>query len=74
MMSGLNLQNNFTYTLSGYTYLLYNTILIELYERIMLRKDKHIFSTKDDKKKSNVLYQIEQLIKKYPKTIHIDNI
>jgi hypothetical protein len=69
----LNLQNNLTYTLSGYTYLFYNTILIGLYEKIMLRKDKH-FNTKGEQDKSNVLYQIEQLIKKYPKTILLDEI
>ena len=69
----LNLQNNFTYTLSGYTYLLYNTILIGLYEKIMLNRDKH-FNTNDEKKGSNVLYQIEQLIKKYPRTITYDEV
>ena len=69
----LNLQNNLTYTLSGYTYLFYNTIFIGLYEKIMLQKDKH-FNTRDEKDKSNVLYQIEQLIKKYPKTILLDEI
>ena len=39
----------------------------------MLKKDDH-FNTNDNNQKSNVIYQIEQLIKKYPKTIHIDNI
>ena len=40
----------------------------------MFRKNKHIFSTKDEKDKSSVLYQIEKLIKKYPKTILLDEI
>ena len=69
----LNLQNNFTYTFSGYTYLLYNTLVIGLYERFMLQKDKH-FNTNDEKEKTNVLYQIEQLIKKYPKTTTYDEV
>ena len=64
----LNFQNNFTYTMSGYTYLLYNTIFISIYEKLLLRKDKH-FNIGDEQNKSNVLYQIEKLIKKYPKTI-----
>ena len=69
----LNLQNNFTYTFSGYTYLLYNTLVIGLYERFMLQKDKH-FNTNDEKEKTNVLYQIKQLIKKYPKTTTYDEV
>tara|TARA_Y100001980_G_C14556324_1_gene347380 strand:- start:6291 stop:7406 length:1116 start_codon:yes stop_codon:yes gene_type:complete len=69
----LNLQNNFTYTLSGYTYLFYNTLLIGLYERVMLNREKH-FNTKGEKDKSNVLYQIERLIKKYPKTVLLEEI
>ena len=69
----LNLQNNFTYTLSGYTYLFYNTILIGLYEKCMLKKDKH-FNTKDETDKSNVLYQIDKLNKKYPNTIVLNDI
>ena len=39
----------------------------------MLNRDKH-FNTNDEKKGSNVLYQIEQLIKKYPRTIHYEDI
>ena len=69
----LNLQNNITYTLSGYTYLFYNTILIGLYEKFMLREDKH-FTTTEESSKGNVLYQIEQLIQKYPKTIQLNEI
>jgi len=69
----LNLQNNLIYTLSGYTYLFYNTILIGLYEKIMLQKDDH-FNTKDDNQKTNILYHIEQLIKKYPNTIYYEDI
>ena len=69
----LNLQNNLTYTLSGYTYLFYNTILIGLYEKIMLKKDEHFTGT-EEKNKSNVLYQIEKLIQKYPKTIQLNEI
>ena len=69
----LNLQNNLTYTLSGYTYLFYNSLLIGLYEKIMLKKDKH-FTRTDENNKSNVLYQIAQLIKKYPKSIQLNDI
>mgnify|MGYP001372745346 CR=1 FL=1 len=69
----LNLQNNLTYTLSGYTYLFYNSIVIGLYEKFMLRKDKH-FTVKDDKEKSNILYQIEKLIQKYPKSVQLNDI
>ena len=69
----LNIQNNLTYTLSGYTYLFYNSILIGLYEKIMFKKDKH-FTTTEESSKGNVLYQIEKLIKKYPKTIQLNEI
>ena len=69
----LNLQNNLTYTLSGYTYLFYNTLLIGLYEKLMLNRNKHFTST-DENDKSNVLYQIEQLIKKYPNTVKLNDI
>jgi len=69
----LNLQNNLTYTLSGYTYLFYNSIVIGLYEKFMLSKDKH-FTVNDDKEKSNILYQIEQLIQKYPKSVQLNDI
>jgi len=69
----LNLLNNFTYTLSGYTYLLYNTYVINMYEKFKLKKNEN-FNKKDEYDKTNVLYQIEKLIKKYPKTILIDDI
>ena len=69
----LNIQNNLTYTLSGYTYLFYNSILIGLYEKIMFKKDKH-FTTTEESSKGNVLYQIEKLTKKYPKTIQLNEI
>ena len=39
----------------------------------MLRKDDH-FKVNDDNQKSNILYQIEQLIKKYPNTIYYEYI
>lgn len=39
----------------------------------MLNKDKH-FNTEHEKNKTNVLYQIEKLIQKYPNTILIDDI
>ena len=68
----LNLLNNITYTLSGTTYLVYNTFILSLYEKF-IRKDKHFFVS-DDNKKSNVLHQIEKLIEKYPKTITYDEV
>ena len=39
----------------------------------MLQKDKH-FNTNDEKEKTNVLYQIKQIIKKYPKTTTYDEV
>ena len=71
-VTSLNLLNNITYTLSGSTYLIYNTFILSIYEKC-LKRDKHFFVS-DDNKKSNVLYQIEQLIKKYPKTITYDEV
>ena len=70
----LNLLNNPTFTLSGYTYLLYNTYLIGLYEYFRLQKDQHFGNSKEEKNKSNVLYQIDKLTNKYPKSVNIDNI
>ena len=67
----LNLQNNLMYTLSGYTYLWYNTYVIGLYERCMLSKDDHFSNSKE---KEDVLYQIEKLVKRYPKTIKLEDI
>lgn len=64
----LNLLNNFTYTISGYTYLFYNTYLIGLYERIMMNKDEH-FGKSDNK--NNVLEQINKLNQRYPKTYEL---
>ncbi len=63
----LNLQNNPTYTLSGWIYLLYNSAVLNLYERFVIRdKKKHFGASHEEKKKDNVLYQIEDLIKRYP--------
>ena len=70
----LNLQNNWLYTLSSYTYLCYNSLLIGLYERWFLKKGEHFSGSKSEKDKSNVLYQIDQLTKKYPRTLKIQNI
>lgn len=69
----LNLQNNLTYTLSGYIYLLYNSLTIRLYEKY-IGQDKHFGASKQEKSSDNVLYQIEKLVKKYPKTINIETI
>jgi hypothetical protein len=69
----LNLQNNLTYTLSGYIYLLYNSFSIGLYEKY-IGKNKHFGVSKSEKSKDNVLYQIHELIKKYPKSIEIETI
>ena len=68
----LNLQNNFTYTLSGYIYLLYNTWTISLYEKYI--GNKHFNLSKEEKKGDNVLYQIEKLVRKYPTSIDINTI
>ena len=64
----LNLLNNFTYTISGYTYLFYNTYLIRLYERIMMNKEEH-FGKSDNK--NNVLEQINKLNQRHPKTYEL---
>ena len=65
----LNLLNNFTYTISGYTYLFYNTLVIGLYEKLMMKKDEHFNCIDKD-----VLYQINKLNKKYPNTIQLNDI
>lgn len=62
----LNLLNNFLYTISGYTYLFYNTYLIEFYERLMMNKEEH-FKSNDN----NVLEQINKLNQRYPKTYEL---
>ncbi len=69
----LNFLNNMTYTLAGYIYLLYNSITIGLYEKI-LNRDDNFGASKEETKKDNVLYQIEQLIEKYPKSCELNNI
>ncbi len=70
----LNVQNNWLYTLSSFTYLCYNSLFIGLYEALYLNKEEHFSHSKTESDKSNVLYQIEELIKKYPKTLKIQNI
>ena len=70
----INLLNNFTYTLSGYTYLVYNTLIIGLYERLFLKKKEHFGHSKKEDDDSNVLYQIKKLIEKYPNSLDIDDI
>lgn len=69
----LNLLNNFTYTLSGYVYLLYNTWVIEVYEKL-IGKNKNFGASIEEKGKDNVLYQIEDLLKKYPISIEMSDI
>lgn len=70
----INLLNNLLYTISGYTYLLYNTWLIGLYEILVLKKDSHFGKSSKENSEINVLYQIEKLIKKYPESVHLDDI
>ena len=67
----LNLLNNFTYTFSGYTYLFYNTLVIGLYEKLMMKKDEHFNKSSD---KDSVLQQINKLNKKYPNTNQLNDI
>lgn len=67
----LNLYNNLTYTLSGSTYLLYNSIIIGLYEKYYLKKGDNFTKSND---KGSVLYQIEKLNNKYPKSVTIEEI
>jgi hypothetical protein len=64
----LNLKNNFTYTLSGYIYLVYNTWTISLYEKY-IGEHVHFGVSKQEKTNDNVLYQIDKLVKKYPKSV-----
>jgi hypothetical protein len=69
----LNLQNNFTYTCSGYTYLLYNSFLIGLYE-LLIGKNKNFVISKKEDSKQDVLYQINDLMEKYPESLKKDEI
>lgn len=69
-VTSLNIKNNLLYTLSGYTYLVYNSITIGLYE-MMFNKGKMSCEEKND---GNVLYQIDKLIKKYPKSYNLNDI
>lgn len=66
----LNLLNNFTYTLSGYKYLLYNTFVITIYEKF-LGGHNNFTTSKTESDKSNVLFEIEKLVKKYPTSLDI---
>jgi hypothetical protein len=68
----LNLRNNLTYTLSGYVYLVYNSFSIALYEKFI--GNKHFGASKNEKSQDNVLYQIDKLVKKYPKSVKIETI
>ena len=70
----LNFKNNLLYTLSSSTYLFYNSFLIGLYERLFLKKGEHFRSSKEENKKSDVLYQIKQLSEKYPKSLTLKDI
>ena len=70
----LNIQNNLLYTLSSYTYLFYNSLFIGLYERLYLKNGEHFHTSKEEKKKSNVLYQIKQLTQQYPKSLTLKDI
>jgi hypothetical protein len=69
----LNLLNNLTYTMSGYKYLLYNTLVLEFYERFV-SGNKNFTASKSEHTKGNVLYEIEKLMKKYPKSLDIDTV
>jgi len=73
-VTGLNFANNALYTLSGYKYLIYNSVLIELYERYILGKVKHFSSSKEEKTKGNVLYQIQYLSQKYPTSVTLEQV
>ena len=68
----LNLLNNPLYTLSGYQYLIYNSWIIGAYERLIKRLGKRSEASTEEKKKSNVLFQIDALCKKYPKSVSLD--
>lgn len=70
-VTALNLTNNFTFTISGYKYLVYNTIVIHIYEKFF-GGNKNFSMGKTENDKSNVLYEIENLIKKYPTSLDID--
>jgi hypothetical protein len=65
----LNLYNNFTYTCSGYVYLLYNSVLINLYERLIGNQNFKVSEREDSK--DDVLYQINELSKRYPTSLDI---
>lgn len=74
----LNLLNNLTYTLSGYTYLKYNSLVIGLYERTLGQGDHFGASRQKSRtegaKQGDVLYQAEQMVKRYPTSVRIDDI
>ena len=72
-VSSINIKNNLLYTISGYTYILYNSLFLSIYEYIFLNKNKN-FNTDDKNNKHNVLYQIKYLTDKYPNTIKYDDI
>ena len=50
-------------------YLFYNTLVIGLYEKLMMKKDEHFKSIDKD-----VLYQINKLNQKYPITTQFNDI
>jgi len=68
----LNMLNNPLYTLSGRQYLLYNSWVIGAYERLSGR-GKKFEASHEEKRRDNVLYQIEALCKKYPKSVSMDD-
>lgn len=73
----LNLQNNLTYTLSGHTYLFYNSLLIKIYEKYLeYSQEERSGSTKNDTENTgdNVLYQIEKLMEKYPRSVELSDV
>lgn len=72
----LNLQNNLAYTLSGHVYLFYNSFLIGMYEKFLSSKQHFGASKKNNSKveKDDVLYQINKLSQKYPKSVTLDDI
>lgn len=72
-VSLINIKNNLLYTISGYTYLLYNSLFLTIYEKLFYKKHKN-FNINDTKQKTNVLQAIKFLTDKYPNTIHYDDI
>ena len=68
----LNFRNNFTYTMSGWMYLLYNSFFIGLYEKMFLSENRNFSRGRVEGRTRDVAHQILDLVSRYPRSVTFD--